>query len=282
MPTNITMLLKGLLVLDAKEGHTIGVVGILKNPPPGHVLTIKITRQPPGGGPVTMPPPPIGGTLSLNIVNAGSPNITIRNPNPVNRTVAPANQDSIKWFVDLERAGELYRFSIGANRDEFMPILTFNSGRLFAAELSENFLLVQRGIFASYEDFGRVALTLGVEFLSATSAVFKNGPDVVFDSASEPGTDYKIEITHDAAQHPPVVTDANNYYKALGAGIPLEQRILFMSLSERELLKARLKEAQLKKNKELEDAIRNLLRILGPPAGPEAACFPAYLGQTNI
>lgn len=280
MPTNVTLLLKGLIVLAAKAGSRTGVVGVLKNPPAGHQLTISVIRQPPAGAPVPIPVGTINNTLSLDIVNNAAPDITIRNQNPIVRTAAPANQDSFGWFVDLERAAELYGFSIGANRAEFRPILTFNSGRLFAAELSANFLLVQRGIFSSYADFGRVAVKLGVEFLSATSAVFKNGSNVVFDSTSQPG-DYQIEITNDATQHPPVVTDANHYYKAVGAGIPQELRILFLSVSERELLKAKLREAISGGDETLIATLKDLLRILGPPAGPEAACFTAYLGQTN-
>jgi hypothetical protein len=78
------------------------------------------------------------------------------------------------------------------------------------------------------------------------------------------------------------VTDANHYYKAVGAGIPQEQKILFMSIRETELLRVRLEEARLKKDKALEEAIKTLLEKLGLPAGPEAACFPAYLGDTEL
>jgi hypothetical protein len=159
----------------------------------------------------------------------------------------------------LERSSELYPFPIGSNSNEFRSILTFNSGQLFTfPPLSENFLLVQRGIFSNYQNFGYVAITIGVDFLTAHSAVFKNGATTVFDSLTEPGTDYLIEITHDAEVHPAgPVTDANHYYRALGSGIPLEQRILFMSIPVGD-------------------------DVGGPPAGPEAACYPAYLSQTEI
>jgi hypothetical protein len=115
---------------------------------------------------------------------------------------------------------------------------------------------VQRGIFSTYEDFGRVAVILGVDFLTTVRAVFKNGDDPpIFDSSTEPGTDYVITINNDAATHPQgPVSDANHYYKALGTGIPAEQKILFLSINEGG----------------------------SGPAGPEAACFPAYLGQSNI
>lgn len=258
-PTNVRLLLRGLVALSGREGQPNGKVGVLRTSPPGHELTIVVRRIPPvGPAPDPVNVNPIQDTLSLNVVSA-EPNITIRNRNPVNRLQAPTNQDSFNWFVDLERSSELYRFPIGANRSEFRPILTFNSGQLFTfPPLSDNFLLVQRGIFSAYQDFGRVAVTIGVDFLTAFSAVFRNGATTIFDSSTEPGTDYRIEITHDAEEHPPgPVSDANHYYRALGTGIHPEQRILFMSIPLGE-------------------------DVGGPPAGPEAACFPAYLGQTDI
>jgi hypothetical protein len=257
-PTNVRLLLRGLLVLSAREGEPNGKVGVLRTSPPGHGVTIVVNKIPlDGSESEQINLNPIHDALSLNVLSA-QPNITIRNKNPVNRIQAPANQDSFNWFVDLERSSELYRFPIGANNNEFRPILTFNSGQLFTERVSRNFLLVQRGIFSSYQTFGYVAITIGVDFLAASSLVFKNGANTIFDSAAEPGTEYLIEITNDAAQHPQgPVSDANYYYRALGTGIPLEQRILFMSIPEGE-------------------------EVGGPPIGPEAACFPAYLSETNI
>ncbi len=48
-PTNVRLLLKGLLVLSAKEGQPTGKVGILKTSPQGHELTIVIRKIPPVG-----------------------------------------------------------------------------------------------------------------------------------------------------------------------------------------------------------------------------------------
>jgi hypothetical protein len=216
----------------------------------------KVPPTGPSPADITLTRPQIRDTLSLNVTSA-EPNITIRNKNPINRQAAPTNQDSFNWFVDLERSTELYKFPIGATSDELKPVLTFNSGQLFPLSLSENFLLVQRGIFSAYENFGRVAVILGVDFLTTARAVFRNGDDTpIFDSSTEPGTDYVITINHDAATHPPgLISDANHYYRALGTGIPVEHKILFMSIHE---------------------------EGGSGPAGPEAACFPAYLGQSNI
>lgn len=258
-PTNVRLLLRGLLVVSAKEGQPNGKVGILRTAPAGHELKIAVHRIPPGPPPEPriLTRPDIRDRLYLNVTSA-QPNITVRNNTPVNRLVAPVNQESVNWFVDLEKESELYTFPIGSNSSEFNPLLTFNSGQLFTAAISEDFLQVQRGIFSSYENFGYVAVQLGIDFLTAFKVVFKNGNQTIFDSATEPGIDYRIEISHDADVHPQgPVTDANNYYRALGTGIPLEQKILFMS-------------------------IRPGIQAGGPPAGPEAACFPAYLGRTSI
>ena len=257
--TNVKLILQGSLVLSAKENQTTGTVGILRIPPPGHELTIEIQKIPPTG-----PKPPlitlvrdqIRDKLYLNVTSA-QPNITIRNKNLVDRKAEKTNQDSFNWFVDLEKASELYKFPIGADINEFNPLLTFNSGQLFSFALSENFLQVQKGIFSTYEDFGYVAVKLGIDFFTTVRTVFINGVDPpVFDSLTEPGTDYLITIKNEAKTHPPgPVTDANHYYRGLGSGISLQQRILFLSETD---------------------------PGLSPPAGPEAACFPAYLSQSNI
>ena len=264
-PTNVRLLLKGLLVLTAKEGQPTGKVGILKTSPPGHDLTIVIRKIPPVGLEpplITLPRPQINDALSLNVIIA-EPNITIRNKNAVHRNEPPTNHDSFNWFVDLEKPSELYRFPVGVNSEEFRPVLTFNGGQLFTFALSETELLVQKGIFGAYKTFGKVAVTLGVDFITTSQAVFKNGSAVVFDSATEPGTDYVITITNDAAVHPGgPVTDANHYYRALGTGIPLEQRLLFMSIRPPGPASAGGPPV--------------------PPVGPEAACFPAYLGQSEL
>src|SRR5947209_8719536 len=140
MPTNVRLLLRGLLVLAAKPGNPTGKVGILKSPASGHTLTITIKKQPPTG---PVPPdivlnrPQIMDALALEIDNAAQPNIIIRNNSPVVRTQSiPTQTDSFGWFVDLERQSELYKFSIGSNPDELVPMLTFNSGQLFAMALS--------------------------------------------------------------------------------------------------------------------------------------------------
>ena len=292
MPTKVRLLLRGLLVLIAKEGQRTGQVGILRTHPDGHGLTITVTKFPPAGTPQPMAPIPRGqirDVLTLDIINPTQPNITIRNRRPVNRkkdlSQSPDEPDSISWFLDFERAGETYPTSIGANRAELVPLLTFNSGELFTAgPLSQDFLLVQKGIASTFNDFGRVALTIGIDFVSE-NAKFMNDTIPVFDSTTEPNTDYTIEIVHDATGHGQVVTDANFYYSALGrlgTTIPLNQLILFMSVNVRTVLANMQEKAIREKDDALADAIRTVLLKLGPFVGPEAACFPAYLSQTTL
>lgn len=286
MPSDVRLLLKGLLVLSAKVGQGNGKVAVIKNHPQNHDLLIRVTKST-GGNPIERRRNQIQDLLSLNITNATTQLNTTPNTNPVDRKTMlpnPPEPTSFRWFVDLERPTELYKSSIGADSDELGPILEFNSGgQLLTAEVSRDFLKVQRGILANYEDFGRVALTLEVRFPGTTSAILMNGSrDELFNSNSEPNTNYKVEIIHDATTHGQIVTDANFYYTALGAGIDDKKRILFMSISQRRQLADQLKEAELIGDKELEKALKELLSRLGPPIGPEAACFPAYISQTNF
>jgi hypothetical protein len=283
--TKVTLLVKGLLVLSAQEGQQVGKVGIPKRHPGNHDLTIRVTRQPPTGGVQVDPPIPRGqiqNLLDLDIINPTVPRITIRNKARVARKDPPQNTDSFNWFVDLERPEEMYREPIGVIAGELMPVLEFNSGELYTVQpLSRNFLLVQRGLFSIPEPLGRVAITIGIDFTSER-AVFRNGSRPVFDSADQPGTNYMIELTHDPKHHPAIVTDANYYNTALGPDIAFHERILFMSLNEVQLLRDRLERAAGERDNALRAALENLIRILDKFAGPEAACFPAYLSKSNL
>lgn len=292
MPTNVTLLLKGSLVLSAKKGQPTGTVAILRQPPPRHVLKIQYRVQPPGGvfGPL-INVPLIQDALSVEVQNSAHPNITLRDEAAtINRLQAPTNQDSYKWFVDLENS-ELYGSTIGAIKDAFKQFLTFNSGELFTPTrgISYNKLQVQRGSNSDYETFGFVAGTIGVEFSLADKVVFKNGGVPVFDSSDPPpGTNYRIELENDAPPNSIIVADANHYYKAVGSGIPQERKILFASVVEDQRLKIMLQhylEGLLEEARSAGDrthiaVLEKLLRET-PPAGPEAACFPAYLSRTD-
>jgi hypothetical protein len=283
MPTTVTLLLKGSLVLFAKEGQPTGSVRILKAPPPNHVLTLSFQRQPPGGqfgSPIAVPQ--IANDLNLTVNNPVNPNITLRDKAAnINRQQSPTNQDSFKWLVDLENS-ELYDGTIGAKKSGFKQVLTFNSGELFndndQDNPSYNFLLIQRGSDANYEDFGYVSIRIGIAFSANGTVVFTNGNNVVFDSSQDPaGTNYRINLENDAATHPSLCTDANHYYKAVGSGIPPEERILFASVTQNDALLAMADQARLRGN----DQFANSLASASPPAGPEAACFPAYISRTE-
>jgi hypothetical protein len=164
----------------------------------------------------------------------------------------PENKDSFSWAVDLENA-ELYGGKIGARKSAFSPILTFTNGDLCTRLTSLNHLFHVRGLFF-VKRFGFVANVLGADFPldkpGESTAVFFNGLEqIAIPNANE---DWEIEINNDAPAHSGIVTDANHYYKAVGPGLSEAQRFLFMSNSAG-----------------------------GGPAGPEAACFSAYLSQSE-
>lgn len=256
----VTLVLKGLMAIFVNEAETECTVGILKDPPPRHSLEIFFRKTPVGGMTTelrpSLKPPQIKKSLRLEAENVSQTKITFldRNAN-INRQAEalPENKEAFRWVVDLEHA-ELYDSRIGAKKNAFNPFLTFKKGELYTKNISRSRLFTQRGLFL-FEEFGFVANAIGARIRldqPNSSAVFYNGGDAI--SLSEPNTDYEIEINHDAENHSEVVTDANHYYKAVGLGLPEAERILFMS---RAVVGG------------------------GPPAGPEAACFTAFLGRSQ-
>ena len=283
MPSTVTLLLKGLIVLSAKEGNTEGKVGILKTRPAGHKLTITVEKFPPTG-----PPPPkeklptVKDRLYLEITPT-EPKITVRDKTPVKRLDTVEHPESIKWFVDLEN-NELYDSKIGVSSAGFESVLEFNSGELYTAvKPNESILQVLKKGSSEFQDFGKVALVLGIDFKAATRAVFRNGSKVVFDSNTEPNFNYRIQITNDAETHPPISGDANFYYTTLALDIPLTDKTLFLSTSLHKLLKARLEQEPDQEFRDLLSKVSDTLIEKGePPVGPEAACFPAYVSKSDF
>lgn len=289
MPTNVTLFLKGSLVLFAKEGQPAGSVRILREPPPNHTLTINFREQPPGGtfgDPIAVSP--VQDALRLEVQNTAHPNITLRDRDAVIDRKTRTHLGSARWFVDLENR-ELYDRPIGVDPVGFKQVLTFNSGELFndvsqGDSPSTSPLLIQKGINANYEEFGFVAVRIGIAFTGAQRVVFTNGGGLVFDSAQKPdGTNFEISLDHDARAHPqPIITDANHYYKAVGSGIPHDKRTFFASVKAKVNLLIRLDEAKSRRDSALVAELEALLAGPGVPAGPEAACFPAYLGRSEL
>ena len=98
-----------------------------------------------------------------------------------------------------------------------------------------------------------MATEIGVDFSldrPDSTAVFLNGTETI--PIPDPTQNWEIEVNNDANTHLDVVTDANHYYKAVGLDLSEAQRIMFMSNSTG-----------------------------GGPAGPEAACFTTFLGQSQ-
>ena len=257
MPAKVTLVLKGLVAVFVNPEKTLCTVGVLEDAPPEHKLRI-IFRTPGLAGPeehLRLVPPNIAYNLQLDVRNISQTGITMRNPTPINRQADPtaANGDSFSWVVDLENA-ELYNTVIGARRSAFSPILTFTNGELFAHRVSRGALLTQRGLFAPMRRFGFVGTEIGADFSldrPESTAVFMNGTEPI--NIPDPAQNWEIEVNNDADTHQDVVTDANHYYKAVGLQLSDAQRILFMSKNTGG----------------------------GPPAGPEAACFSTFLGQSQ-
>lgn len=287
--SKIELLLRGLVVLSAIEGDPGGKVGVPATFPFEHELTLRITKVPPQGPspePIILTRKDIKKQLSLEIENGTPDKITFADKNAVVRKKPAQNPKSFRWFVNLENQ-ELYGHPLTVDPDAFSTILTFNGGKLFTADKpNESLLQIMRGLGADLETFGRVALKIGIDFDSATRVVFSNDGQPIFNSANEPGTNYKIELTHDAKVHLPVVTDANYYYSAIGLDIPVSDRIFFLSSNLIQLLSKDLKQVTRVKDNRfaeiLNATIEGLIREEKPPAGPEAACFPAYLGSTRF
>src|SRR5690349_18039622 len=204
MPPTVRLLLKGSLVLFAKEGQLNGSVRVLKEPPPNHKLSLSFKKRPPGGtlGPA-IPIDFIQNNLALQIQNPIMPTITLEDKiATIDRKSSPSHTQSANWFVDLENPKELYKKPpIGVKPGGFKEILACNSGNLFtdaagkSGNPSYNFLLVQSREGANYEDFGFVAIRIGIDFNTNDSVRFTNGTGggagIIFDSTQDqPGTTY--------------------------------------------------------------------------------------------
>ena len=258
MPAKVTLVLKGLIAVFVNADKTLCTVGVLEDVPPEHNLKIIFKRPEPAGMREyrRLEPPNIAYNLQLDVRDISQTAISMRNPTSVNRQADPtaANGDSFSWVVDLENA-ELYNTAIGARMSAFSPILTFTNGDLFTRRVSRGPLLTQRGLFSPMRRFGFVATEIGADFSldrPASTAVFMNGTEPI--EIPDPTQDWEIEVNNDADTHLDVVMDANHYYKAVGLQLSEAQRIMFMSK-----------------------------RTVGggPPAGPEAACFSTFLGQSQ-
>lgn len=280
---DVTLLLKGLLVLAAPEGAEAGKVGVLETFPPGHELTITVAKTPPQGEPEVLRREKIKDRLSLTIENGSPAKIQMLDKTDVDRKKPPMNPKSVRWFVDFENR-ELFNTTVDVNPEAFSSILTFNGGKLYtASKPNESILRIARTLPINFQPFGRVALEIGIDFDSATRAVFKNGDVPIFDSSTEQVNKYVISLTHDAPRHPPIVTDGNYYYTAVGANISLDKRIFFLSSNLIGLLGEKLEEAKVddKEFAKLLETVMDKLEKRGEPilAGPEAACFPLYFGR---
>jgi len=258
MPATATLIIKGLIVVFVNKQRTKCTVGVLGDSPPDHKLTITF-RRPNAVGDMeeykTLTAADIAYNLHLDVKKISQDQITFRNLTAIDRLKDPTaeNEDSFSWVVDFESL-ELYSDPIGAKKSGFSPLLTFTNGDLFSFFVSRGPLFTQRGLFSPSKKFGFVATAIGAEFRldqADSTAVFRNGGQAI--PIPDPTQNWEIEINNDADAHFGIVTDANNYYKAVGLDLAEQQRILFMSVAQG-----------------------------GGPAGPEAACFTGFMGQSEL
>jgi hypothetical protein len=155
--------------------------------------------------------------------------------------------------VDFEN-DELYGTEIGVRKSAFDPILTFRNAELFTKYVSKKPLFIQRGLY-DHRRFGFVAVEIGAQVSldqANSKASFFNDNELIFESAAD--TNYEIIVDNDAPAHSEIITDANHYYKAVGLTLSEDSRIHFMSVADKETERA----------------------------GPEAACFTAFLGESQL
>ena len=290
MPTSkVTMILDGLIVLAAKLDEVDGEVGVLKFHP-FHDFKIHVTKFFTNGTTDEFDVKQI--QKELKLVTDPATKITARDTTDVDRMVHPSDHfQSIKWFVDLEDGKKFYK-RLQATRTEFEPIIKFKGGELYTAEpVNDSILEVFRGLTVDPEPIGRVALKLGIDFSNLNSVSFRNDPrPVIFDTNIDgAGTNYTVLVSNNRKPHGGLSNDADLYYTGLGGNLHPEELITFRSVSNRirqleesiaEIHSQGERHAEFEKKQQ--ETLDKLHAIGDQRAGPEAACFPAYLSQSKL
>jgi hypothetical protein len=255
----IEIILKGLLAIFANPKRKQAAIGLLKRTHHQHKLEVKVTEIDASGTPKDISPHALKDPLKLTLTPPQG--ISFRNPNmTINRMKHPPTgdptEDSFAWAVAIEGA-DFYRKEIGALKAGFKPFLIFDSGELYTSEISQTVLERKDPGASSFTDFGFVAVEIGVHIplnQMGVKAVLTNGNDPRPIFESKPNTRYEIHIDRGPKHQPTgVVTDAEDYYldKAIGGKLNDSGKIHFQSHP--------------KKDK----------------AGPEAACFLVFLGDSE-
>lgn len=255
----IDVIICGLVAVFVDSRRSRCRVGILRKTPPQHPhkLDIDTTERDELGGPIKSHK---GSTSAPHVLKLSSPQgISLRKENmSIKRRERPSETDpeydSFEWAVALE-GPDFYNKPIGAKESGFYPFLTFDSGELYTHKISESELQRTYPPDTNFRHFGFVAVEIGIHIPlpPGVQATFTNGFLPVFTSKSN--RRYEIRVDRGPEHQPTgtLVTDAEAYYvdKAIGGKLKEEEKIHFQSQS---------------------DPLK---------AGPEAACFVAYIDQSN-
>jgi hypothetical protein len=278
MSGTITIKYSGLIATFVSPTRDQCILGILSHHPPGHTVDFEIETLRATGSALT--PVTLTGPLDLTTTNTTQTGITlIDSGSPIDRRDKTQRLNSFNWIVDLDNPHEFYPSPLGADKSGFAYLFTLNTGDISTVDISSDVLWAQRGMYADYEQIGYVAVSLKIVIRldkPESSAILLHGGQPIL--TSEPDTSYNIKIVHDAPTHPPIVTDANYYYTAVGAGIREVDRIRFLSTSTYGSIVTATKKFE---GTPLGEEFRSLLTKIyvdSPPTGPEAACFPPFLG----
>jgi len=227
--TNVALTMDGLVMAFTDEKNETCSLGILRDAPAGHDMSITISRLNPPEDPEllqTIHQAGIENHLEITVSNTSKSGITRRGMDLKIDRLHPVteNQDSFLWVVDFEN--EIYHEPIGAKKEGFASLLTINHGELLTRNRSKNMLTIKRGLDGAEEVFGFVATKFGIDIVldrPDSLAVFKNGDRVIF--VADAQSNLLLEIKRGCSVN--AGNDADSYYTAVGDNVPDEQKIFF-------------------------------------------------------
>jgi len=227
--TNVALTMDGLVMAFTDEKDETCSLGILRNAPAGHDMSIQISRANAQGDfelLETIHPAGIENHLEITVSNTSKTGITRRGTDSKIDRLNPTVEDreSFLWVVDFEN--EIYKEPIGAKKEGFAAILTVNHGELLTRNRSHNKLLLKRGLNGQEEEFGFVATKFGIDIVldrPDSRAVFKNGDRIIFEADSK--SSFLLEINRGCSVN--AGNDADSYYTAVGDNVPDDKKIFF-------------------------------------------------------
>ncbi|HWS87595.1 MAG TPA: hypothetical protein VN282_11565 [Pyrinomonadaceae bacterium] len=236
---SIELTIEGIIVLlferDAQGQVTACLAGVVRNVP-GHDLEVKGTKFDQAGNSTAFAFKPVEPRLRLEVGGTTQTGIRFAGAGAPIKRVCDADDRSFSWVLDFE-GKELHGREIGADVDQFHPILRINNGELFTKVVSVNHLLVRAAGTpdAPVTLIGRVATQVGV-------AVELDRPESVAEFSN--GAAQTITVRHgerlEATLALTCPTDdprrgglarghANHYYNAVGNKLPVGERKVFSS-----------------------------------------------------